>query len=136
MAKLFDINNSYSFQTLAPAVLGARYTQAIYAGELAFKHAILMQPNLLERYRRVYPSLPTGTADAAQSCSYHIFTTVSGDTVVLCEQWIDTASIEVIHGIDANISFKGLSTADPQRIRNILNEAGFVGQFTIEIVSK
>ena len=136
MAKNFEINNTYSFQTLAPAILGGRFVRAVYSGKLSYQHAAMMQPNLLERYRRIYPSLPTGTADAAKSCSYHIFTTQAGDTSVLCEQWIDFESVEVIEGIDAVVRLQGLSTQDPQHIRNLLNEAGYTGQFTIEVTSK
>lgn len=125
----FNVQSTYSFDTLAPAILGARFNRAVMLGELSFELAV-KDANVLLHYRQIYPSLPPGTPDNPKLAKYFVFRTESGPLVTLCEQWIDLASVVLVEGINFTVNFTQGLPSDVNNIRDLLSAAGY-NNFTI-----
>lgn len=122
---IFRTNAIYSFETLAPAILGGKIENARCEGEISYQTAVAMGSNIGSMYRSIYPALPQGTPDIPKMLRYYMFTTQTASRLVLCEQWVDKSTINLIEFINAQISFQRLSPADLSLISLLLKGAGF-----------
>jgi hypothetical protein len=76
-----QINQTYNFNTLAPALLGAKYTAAKLIGIFDYKTALgYINPDAVNA--NVYPLLPTGTSSDVSAYTFLRFQTASDATVV------------------------------------------------------
>ena len=125
----FTVKKTYTFNTLAPAILGSSYKNAEMLGEISYEIAITRE-NIDLKYRQIYPVLPPNTTDSPKTQKYFIFRTETGQLVTLCEQWIDMASVQEVGGVKFTISFKDAEPADKNRIRSVLSAMGYTN-FTI-----
>lgn len=125
----FTVKKTYTFNTLAPAILGSSYKNAEMLGEISYEIAITRE-NIDLKYRQIYPVLPPNTTDSPKTQKYFIFRTETGQLVTLCEQWIDMASVQEVGGVNFTISFKDAEPADKNRIRSVLSAMGYTN-FTI-----
>lgn len=125
----FTVKKTYTFNTLAPAILGSSYKNAEMLGEISYEIAITRE-NIDLKYRQIYPVLPPNTTDSPKTQKYFIFRTETGQLVTLCEQWIDIASVQEVGGVNFTISFKDAEPADKNRIRSVLSAMGYTN-FTI-----
>lgn len=131
---LFNTQGVYSFQTLSPAILGARLENAKCEAELTYDACMAMGFNVGSTYRTIYPSLPNGTPDIPKLLRYYLFTTqaktdgsAAAGRVIICEQWVDTSTIELIEFVNFTIRFERQKPSDIQRISSILRGAGYTG---------
>lgn len=127
----FSVQSTYTFDTLAPAILGGRFTRAVMLGELSYELA-MGRENVLMQYRQIYPSLPVGTPDTPKLARYYVFRTESGEMVVLCDQWIDLTSVVLVEGVNFSFHFVQGLPADVYAIRDLLTAAGY-NNFTSSI---
>ena len=121
----------YSFDTLAPAILGSQIINATMLGEISYDIAVkLERGNLDLKYRQIYPALPQGTPDDPKKATYFIFKTENGETIILCDYWLNKSTIREISGVNINISFVNLNQESVEDIRQLLVASGY-GNFTI-----
>lgn len=121
----------YSFDTLAPAILGSQITNAIMLGEISYDIALKLEKGNLDlKYRQIYPALPVGTPDDPKKAAYFIFKIENGETIILCDYWINKSTIREISGVNINISFVNLNQESVEDIRQLLVASGY-GNFTI-----
>lgn len=127
----FEIGKIYSFNTMAPSVLGVRVTNATLEGIVDYRQACTMvNVDLLQR--QVYPMLPHGTPNNTQKYIYYVFRTENGSRQVLASQWIEESTIQVVENITITITVPNASLSDVSRIQNAMNVMGFRG-YTITV---
>lgn len=126
----FEINKVYTFNTKAAAILGAMFKNAKLLGIMDYTTA-LSYDTIDLKYRSIYPLLPIGTPDQPKSCIYYRFQSESGERIILADQWIDMASIDVIDHINFKVTVNQASTQDMTRVRDALLALGFT-TFAIE----
>lgn len=120
----FKIGTSYSFNTLAPALLGARIINARLVGIIDYATA-LTYINVDVMFRQIYPVLPPNTPDSPQTTTYYRFLTESGEYIVLAAVWINENTIEVINSIAIQIVLTNANLTDLNVIKTLLNANGF-----------
>lgn len=125
---IFKQGNTYSFSTLAPAVLGERYenVKVIAVGSYEFASAIT---NVDVLHNNVLAMLPAGTEKDPQKLDY-VVVLVGGDNntnsrKVFATVWISEASVEEYQNLIATFTVQIATPADTQRIRNLLSAAGY-----------
>lgn len=122
----FKIGKIYTFNTLAPAVLGVIVKNARLTGIVDYSTAC-KHINVDMLQRNVYPLLPAGTPNITSDYTYYLFKGESGNMVVLADVWIEETSIEEALGKTISISIPNANLEDVTRIRDTLNLMGFVG---------
>lgn len=125
----FDIAKTYSFSTLAPAILGTRINNATLVGIVDYRTALTML-NVDLIHRQVFPLLPAGTVNNTKNYIYYVFSAEGGAPFVMASVWIEEATIEIVENITISISVPHTTLSDVQRIRDTLNLMGYTG-FTI-----
>ena len=119
------LSKTYTFNTKAPAILGASIINAKLIGILDYESA-LAYDNIDLKYRTIYPLLPLGTPDQPKSSIYYRFQTQSGEKIVLADQWIDQPTIELIDHINFQVTINQASIQDMSRVRDALLALGYV----------
>lgn len=126
MALLFEIHKTYTFNTLAPSVLGVTIKNAKLLSILDYDTA-LQYENVELKYRQVFPLLPNGTVDDAKSTVYYLFLAENGEKVIIAESWVDELNITLIEHINLLVSLPNVSLNDITSIRDVLNSMGYTG---------
>lgn len=121
---LLELNKTYTFNTLAPAILGTQLKNAKLLAMFDYSTAVKYD-NVDLKFRQIYPALPAGTPDQPESCIYYLFKSESDEKVVFADQWIDHTTIEVIEHIHFQVSFTDASILDMSRVRDALNALGY-----------
>lgn len=125
----FEIDKVYTFNTRAPALLGAQVTRATLKGIIDYSVAVTFI-NVDLHHRKIYPALPQGTVNDPKKFTYLLFKTESGELTVFAYEWIDDTSIEVVDSTTLTVTLPGVSNSDANKIRDALNLIGFTN-FTI-----
>lgn len=131
MAVTFEIGNVYSFNTLAPAVLGVRVVRAKLNGIVDYRQACTIV-NVDVMQRQIYPLLPPGTPNNTEKYIYYVFTTESGARLCLAKNWIHLPSIELVEDATISVTIPNATLEDVERLRATLSLMGFRG-FTIDV---
>lgn len=126
----FRVQSTYSFDTLAPAILGSQFLNATMVGELSYELA-MGRENVALKYRQIFPALPPGTTDSPTKARYFVFKTESGELTVLCDQWINLATVTEIKAVNFTVYFVQGQPEDIIVVRQLLSAAGF-NNFTIK----
>lgn len=119
-----ELNKTYTFNTLAPAILGTQLVNAKLLSMMDYSTAISYD-NIDLKFRKIFPALPRGTPDQPESCVYYRFLSESGEKVILADQWIDLTTVEVIEHINFQVNFTNASMIDISRVRDALNALGY-----------
>lgn len=131
MASPFDIGQTYSFNTLAPAFLGSAIAHAkllsIMDANTARKFEAIDQ-----KFAQIYPTLPVGTPTDVNSVMYYLFQQQNGTNVVIADPWIDKTSIELIELITITATVARASLSDVDKVRIALSSAG-ITDFTVNV---
>lgn len=125
----FEIDKVYTFNTRAPALLGAQVTRATLKGIIDYSVAVTFI-NVDLQHRKIYPALPQGTVNDPKKFTYLLFKTESGELNVFAYEWIDDTSITVVDSTTLTVTLPGVSNSDANKIRDALNLIGFTN-FTI-----
>lgn len=121
----------YTFNTLAPALLGATFKNAKFMAKMDYETAAVFDPNLDLKFRQIYPLLPPNTPDSPESCSYIRVLTESGEKIILAAIWIDENTIDTIEKIAFQVTFPSSSLKIMANVRDALNTLD-AGVFTIK----
>jgi hypothetical protein len=127
---LFQIGKTFTFNTNAPALLGAIIKNVKLVSITDYDTAN-KSGNMILQHRKIYPALPPGTPDAPETFIYYHFVTQANTTIVLANVWIDEASIQLVESISFRVLLPGRSLQDEIALRNALNALGWTG-YTIE----
>ena len=122
------INNVYTFQTLAPAILNATYRNAKLEASYNFQTATKQQ-NVEALYRAIYPVLPPGTPSDPATQIYHRFITESGERVILADNWINGGTVITVTSLSFGARIVNATIEDRERVRKALSHLGV--NFTI-----
>ena len=88
------LNTIYSFNTLAPGLLGASFTNVKLVAETNYVIAKTMNlGNLDLLHAELFPYLPSGTPNNPTAYLYLVFQTPNNTLVLLGAPWIDQTSI-------------------------------------------
>ena len=129
----FEIDKIYTFNTRAPALLGAEVTRATLKGIIDYSVAVTFI-NVDLQHRKIYPALPQGTVNDPKKFTYLLFKTESGELNVYAYEWIDDATIEPVDSVTLTVTIPGVNNSDATKVRDALSLLGF-SQFTISASS-
>lgn len=129
---MFEIGKTYTFNTMAPAVLGVTVKNATLKAIMDYQSACGFT-NVDVIQRQVYPLLPPGTPNNTKKYIYYVFTATNGSTLVLANAWVEMPTVEIVNDITITASIPNASLNDVERIRQGLSLMGFRG-FNIEVL--
>ncbi len=132
MALNLQLGKVYTFNTLAPGILGIIVKNAKLLGIIDYDAAIAYDTIDL-KFRTIYPLLPAGTPNQPRACAYYRFLSESGEKIVLADQWIDESTVEIIDHITFMVTFSGASIEDMSRVRDLLNAAGYTNYNMVQL---
>jgi hypothetical protein len=124
-----NINKVYTFSTNASALLGSVIKNAKLIGTMDYVTAMGYE-NIGVKYRSIFPLLPNGTPDDPASSIYYRFLTESGEKIIMCDQWINMSTVEVVEHVRLKVQFTEVGINDISTIRDALNSLGYT-KFTI-----
>lgn len=125
----FVVGNNYTFNTLAPAVLGASFINAKVIGIVGYDIAVTMM-NIDLKQRAVYPMLPAGTPNDASKYTYLLLQTQSGSKTVIALEWIDQNTIQIVNSVTLEVTIPNANPTDAREVSQMLSLLGYSG-FTI-----
>lgn len=120
-----EISKVYTFNTVAPSILGTTIKSAKLVGILDYQSAIAFD-NIDLKYRAIYPLLPSGTQDTPELNIYYRFQSESGEKIIMADIWIQESTIEVIEHVNFQILFTDASMNDIPRVKDALNALGYL----------
>lgn len=129
------LGKTLSFETNAPAILGAAYTAVKFVSILDPDTAKLFS-DITAQHRSVYPQLvdKTGIPDDPLGYSYGKFLDANGATVILGLPWIKDSSVKVVTNTYLLIRINGAGTQDLEPIKQALTANGY-RDYTVEVKS-
>lgn len=129
----FQFNKAYSFNTLAPVILGARMENLTYTGTVGYEVACTFD-NIMQKHRSVYPELPVGTLDQPSKYAYHLFKSKrTNESIILADCWIDATSIIEFNKLNLSATIANITNDDVEKIRGLLFLNGY-REFTLQIL--
>jgi len=129
---IFTIGKVYTFNTLAPSLLGATLTNMKLKSILDFD-TVSKLTNIELQYRRIYPLLPINSVNDPKATVYYVFKAESGSDVIIAEQWVDQPTITEITSINFRVNISNTTLQDMNTLRDILNSMG-ITNYTIDQV--
>jgi hypothetical protein len=120
-----DIGKTYTFNTVAPSILGTSIKNAKLVAVLDYQTALSFD-NIDLKYRSIYPLLPANTQDTPELNIYYRFQTESGEKIIMADIWIQESTIETIEHVNFQILFTQASMKDIPRIKDALNAMGYL----------
>ncbi len=127
-----NIGKRYTFNTLAPAKLGATIENAKLTSITDY-NSVLKLINMRSKYANIISSLPEGTPVDPNLSIYYVFEKVSGDIEIFSQYWIDEGTVEEVVSVNLVINVTDVSVDKITLIRDILINAG-ITTFNIEQV--
>ena len=141
MSNPFNIGMVYTFNALAPAILGQTFTAAKVMAVMNYELAQATNYiNPAQMHATVYPSIdPAKRAqDDYTTYTYILFQTSTSNKVVLALEWIDQNTITQTQYNTVVVTLSQINTAltDINRIRESLILAGIANSNNISIELK
>lgn len=127
----FNVGNTYSFSTLAPAILGETYSTVQLVGEMDFKRAMKEQ-DVQAKHRQIFPLLPPGTPDDPRQYTYLVFRDLQDRETVLGYPWIDQNTIVVATSQTLNLTIPNMTQQQAQNVSDALRLMG-IRTFTLTL---
>jgi hypothetical protein len=120
----YKLKSSYSFNTHAPAILGASVRNATLIAILDYDVATsFITPNT--SHANVFPHLPSGTPNNPQKYTYLLFQTENGNRIVYANVWIDEATIKEKTTSTLTVVIENAVGGDETKIRDLLALSGY-----------
>lgn len=126
------LGTTYTFNTLAPSILGAIIENAKLISVMDYESAKHFDTIDL-KYRSIYPLLPAGTPDQPESTIYYRFVSESNEPIIIAESWIDESSMVSVDFVNIQIIIQQTNLSEVTRIRNALNALGY-SNYTIKTI--
>lgn len=133
MTTPFEEGKRYTFQTTAPAVLTSEITLATYEGRLTLPIAQKFDPNLVVKFRTIFPHLTSGLSSDPADTIYHLFKMPSGETEIFADLWIQQDTITLVETVNIRVVLSDVNLTDQVRIKTALQAAGF-SAFSLDII--
>ena len=127
-----SIGKRYTFNTLAPAKLGAIVENAKLVSIMNYDSVIKLT-NMQSKYSTIHSSLPNGTPTDPKLSVYYVFEKLSGDKEIFSQYWIDEGTVEEIVSVNLQIMVTDVSVSKITLIRDLLLNAG-ITTFNIDQV--
>lgn len=129
----FALNNVFSFETHAPALLGAKIKNATLKAMVDYSTATkFFNPN--SQHANLYTYLPIGSPRDHTKYTYLIFETENGETKIFAKEWINLNTVELVVGNTTRVTIYNTSSSDSKKIRDLLMAAGY-SSFSVDVVS-
>lgn len=121
----FTIGGIYTFDTVAPALLGTTIKNARLLALLDYEVAVQFD-NIDVRHAAVRPLLPAGSAfDNPKAFSYLYLISETGTRIVLAYPWIKEETISKTTNQSVVITVNDATANDAIRIRQMLALSGY-----------
>lgn len=121
----FTIGGIYTFDTVAPSLLGTTIKNAKLIALFDYQVAVTFD-NVEVRHASVRPMLPAGSAfDNPQVFSYLYLQTETGSRIVIAYPWIKEDTISKTTNQSVVISVNDATANDAIKIRQMLALAGY-----------
>ncbi len=117
------IGSTYSFSSHARSIW-PDVKEATFDGFVGYSTASKIAP-VAAQHQSALTFLPKGTSSNATQLRYAIFI-ANGIELVMAVDWINTSTIREVTAKRAVVEIAGVSVSDYNRIRAVLNAAGFV----------
>lgn len=121
---IFQMGKMYTFNTKAPAILGAIIKNAKLVAMLDYTSALVYE-NVELKYRSVFPLLDFGTPDLPEASIYYRFQMPSGEKIIIADVWIQNETVEVVGHINFQVMFAEAALSDMTKVRDALNVMGY-----------
>ncbi len=117
------VGGIYSFTMRSAIIHGSRIAKAKLTGIVDINVASMIAP-IKQQYAQIYPSLPSGTPYAPDTCKFFIFKQLNGETVAIADQWIVDGSVEESERIVYRVSIYDGELGDAAKIQAALTAIG------------
>lgn len=127
----FDIGKTYTFNTLAPSILGATIENAKLVSIVDYDNVVKYENFIIAKYNNILSQLPNGTPTKPSLSIYYIFEKPSGDREVFSQYWVDEGTIVELQLVNLNVTITDVSIDKIALIRDLLLSAE-ISTFSIE----
>jgi hypothetical protein len=128
----FELNSVYSFNTVAPAILGLEFKRVTVLAVLNYSIANTFI-NIETNHINIYPYLPTGTVNDPKTYQYLLIKTETGENTVLAIPWIDLDSVTQVTTQSLILTVNNINSTDTTKIRDAMIMLGY-NSFTISVL--
>ena len=128
----FELNSVYSFNTVAPAILGLEFKRVTVLGVLSYSVANTFI-NIETNHINIFPYLPTGTVNDPKTYQYLLIKTETGENTVLALPWIDLDSVTQVTSQSLVLTVNNINNTDTTKIRDAMIMLGY-NNFTISVL--
>jgi len=118
-----NINKTYNFTTLAPAILGSEFQLMKVKAILTATEAVKYR-DILTLHNTLTPVI-TGLPVSINDCTYYLFENSEKELVLLALEYIDYNSILEVESTNIRIEIFNTTSDDVSIIRNRLLELGY-----------
>jgi len=123
MANIFTIKNTYSFNTLDASILDSRYESVEVVSTTTYEEAIKYRD--IQTVHNDMKSKVTNLPESVRDCSFVLFKTLTGERVLLANEWLDINSVVLKNLMSYNIRVDNAGVDDMNILRNRLLELGY-----------
>lgn len=120
----FNINDRYTFDTIAPAILGQRFKNATLLGSMSYAMA-KSYGHIDTLAASVKAYLPAGMSTDHTKYTYYSFTTEAGGNLLIAYPWIVESSIARANSQTLVVRVADSDINTGVKVRNVLAQAGF-----------
>lgn len=124
-----NLLTTYTFETRAPAILGAKIKNAKLVSIIDY-HSAVKTYNINNQHANIYRHLPAGTIRNPEKYIYYVFETINNERKCFADVWINMDSVQEMLSETLTITVYSTANGDAERLRNLLLAAGF-NQFNI-----
>jgi hypothetical protein len=128
----FELNSVYSFNTVAPAILGLEFKRVTVLAVLNYSIANTFI-NIETNHINIYPYLPTGTVNDPKTYQYLLIKAETGENTVLAIPWIDLDSVTQVTTQSLILTVNNINSTDTTKIRDAMIMLGY-NSFTISVL--
>jgi hypothetical protein len=120
---MLTVNQTYSFSTLSPAVLGSSFTNMRVKALMTVSEAIKYRDvsTLHTVLKNTIPALPD-----IGICTFVLLENINKEKVVLAYEWLDINSITSVTTTNIRIDLLNVTSDDLAILRNRMLELGYV----------
>lgn len=127
----FQIGKTYSFNTLAPSVLGTTLSNQYLKGIVDYTTANTII-NVELMHRTIYPLLPTGSVNNPQTYTWLLLRSDNGTTTAIAVEWIDQSTVQEAEKVRLVANIPVADVSDAMKLRDTLTLLGYKN-FTIDV---
>lgn len=127
----FQVGAMYSFNTVAPAIIGSTYKNLTLIGQTTYDIASVMD-QIEIKHRQIFPLLPSGTPDNYTLYDYLVFKDSVNNKYVFGIPWIDSNTIIQSNAGTLTLTLPNANNRDIKNLSDIMNLGGYKN-YTIDL---